>query len=1078
MLVGRMKMLLACGTILLGATPSLAQQVPDDFRVELVYKVPDIEHPSSVTCDDDGNLYVGEDPMDMRGPSTELIDRIVRIHWNEEGGPPTKTIFCDKLSAVFGMVWYQDALYVMNAPYYTMLKDTDGDGIADVRKNLADSFGHAPGLFGLNNHVPSGMRLGIDGFVYVALGDKGLPKAVGADGSTITLEGGGVFRMRPDASKLEVVSRGIRNNMDVALDRFDNIFSFDNDDDFGWWTRIIHHVPTGYYGYPYDYRSQRNAFLPPVGEFGSGTACGGACYRESAWPSKYQGNAFFCDWGDGKIEHYRMTRKGASFEAHVEDFMLGDDSGDFRPIDLCFSPDGKHMYVADWNLAGGGKPNRVGRLFRVTYVGDQVPAEPARASDADSLKAQIRSLGHPSHHERMRAQQRLAAWGEKAVRPVSNLLSSNARDLVKVHAIWTQDSLIGRVEGFDPSTDWIASLQDPAVEVRRQAARALGNRRMKTATAGLTDALGDADAAVRMQAAIALGRIGNASSAHALLKALGEADLVARHTMIEAIRAIGNWKPALSVLRTGDSHTRMGVIQTADGVFAANAVKLLDRWFREAKDPMERAAALRALAKVHRKADPYTGGWWGGKAAGGKPARPQKHRWMETELVLKAINTGLRQKLPQVRLAALETLRDVEVPETRPWVRHMVEDDPDQEVRLAAIRWLSDAKDTEIIRPLLELAADQQTSDTIRQAAVQAVAAIDGKSHSKELAQIALSDESPVAVVSVALDALAAATGVEARKAIIRRLSDRRSSLRAKAIEVSAQAKINDVVDRIVPALKDSDASVQRAALSALSVLMETADADTRTEVMIALASSPDPRALSLFVHALLDKEKKVSRSARETLISLGDSIRADLRTLHDRNELSTAARKELNDVFASNSNFAFLKQAPAVNQEPAAYAKYATKHRGNPSRGQQLFANINGIGCAKCHVVGGSGAENIGPDLLGIGAKYPRQELIRAVLEPSNRILIDFEMVIVVTEDGKIHQGMIRSETAEQIELVTPDGKVVLIRADEIDLKKTSNLSPMPNGLAQGMTLENFADIIAYLESLGERAEPGRQGK
>ncbi|MFV1968862.1 MAG: hypothetical protein ACC628_25875, partial [Pirellulaceae bacterium] len=400
----RSKILLACEILWLAATQALAQQAPVDFKVGLVYEVPDIEHPSAVTCDDEGNLFVGEDPMDMRGPSTKPIDRIVLIRWDEHGGPPVKTVFCENLSAVFGMVWHQGALYVMNAPYYTMLKDTDGDGIADVRKRLADSFGHAPGLFGLNNHIPSGMRLGLDGFVYVAFGDKGLPKAIGVDGSTITLEGGGVFRMRLDASQLEIVSSGIRNNMDVALDRFDNIFAFDNDDDFGWWMRIIHHVPTGYYGYPYDYRSHRSPYLPPVGEFGSGTACGGACYREAVWPAKYHGGAFFCDWGERKIEHYTLTRKGASFEAQVEDFMVGDESGDFRPIDLCFSPDGKHMYVADWNLAGGGKSEKVGRLFRVTYIGDEVPLEPSRAKDVDPIEAQIRSLGHPSHHERMRAQ--------------------------------------------------------------------------------------------------------------------------------------------------------------------------------------------------------------------------------------------------------------------------------------------------------------------------------------------------------------------------------------------------------------------------------------------------------------------------------------------------------------------------------------------------------------------------------------------------------------------------------------------------------------------------------------------------
>jgi hypothetical protein len=61
----------------------------------------------------------------------------------------------------------------------------------------------------------------------------------------------------------------------------------------------------------------------------------------------------------------------------------------------------------------------------------------------------------------------------------------------------------------------------------------------------------------------------------------------------------------------------------------------------------------------------------------------------------------------------------------------------------------------------------------------------------------------------------------------------------------------------------------------------------------------------------------------------------------------------------------------------------------------------------------------------------------------------------------------MIRNQTSTGIELVTPEGKVVSVSAAEIEVQETSNLSPMPNGLADGMTLQNFADIIAYLESL-----------
>ncbi|MCP4788308.1 MAG: c-type cytochrome [Fuerstiella sp.] len=1065
--------LFACVALLLMTTRSPAQQAPADFRVDLLYEVPDIEHPSAVTCDDEGNLFIGEDPMDMRGPSTEPIDRIVLIRWDRNGGPPVKTVFCENLSAVFGMMWHQDALYVMNAPYYTMLKDTDGDGVADVREQLADSLGHSPGLFGVNNHVPSGMRLGLDGFVYVALGDKGLPKAVGSDGSTVTLEGGGVFRMRPDASQLEVISSGIRNNMDVALDRFDNIFAFDNDDDFGWWTRIIHHVPTGYYGYPYDYRSDRNPYLPPVGEFGSGTACGGACYREATWPAKYQGNAFFCDWGDSKIEHYRMTKKGATFEAQVEDFVVGDESGDFRPIDLCFSPDGRNMYIADWNLAGGGKPDKVGRVFRVSYVGDEVPAEPRRAKDSDPMEDQIRSLGHPSHHERMRAQQRLAGIGEAAIGPVSGVLASDAEGLVKVHAIWTLNALMDKLEGYDPAREWVAALRDPDAEVRGQAARALGSRGVHAASAGLATALKDPDASVRMRAAVALGRIGQSGSAAHLYEALGEQDVVARFTMIQALRAIGNWQPALPHLQTADKATRNAIIQTLEGVFDVDAVDVLDQWVRGADEPAERAAALRALARVHRKSAPYTGGWWGGKAAGGKPARAQELPWEATAIVSKAIEEGLQQDLPEVRLAGLEALREIPPLAMLPLVRRIVDGDSDQEVRLQAIRLLADLKDAEIVPSLLRLAMDGEASSPLRQAAIQAFVAIDAKPHGAQLAKIAQAEDSPPALIAVAIDALAVLGGEHAEQAIASRLSDRRAALRANAIEAYVRLQGDDVASRIIPKLQDPEVSVQRAALSALSVIVDVAKPEIRFEVMEVLAATPDPRALPIYLTALLDQNEETRNASRTTLIALGNAIVGDLKTLHDRNELAAPIRRELAKVFSANDQFAFLHEQLPTGLEPAAYAKYATDHNGDQQRGQHLFADARGIGCAKCHVVGGAGTENIGPDLLGIGAKYPRSELIRSVLEPSNRILIDFEMLIVVTTNGVMHQGMIRNQTPEKIELVTPEGKVVSIRTDDIELRKTSNLSPMPNGLAGGMTLKNFADIIAYLESLKQVSIP-----
>ncbi|HVW01353.1 MAG TPA: hypothetical protein VHB77_13465, partial [Planctomycetaceae bacterium] len=292
-----------CLVLLLTANSAFAQKVPAGFKAELLYKVPEIEHPSVVTCDDEGNLFVGEDPMDMRGPTTKEFDRILLIRWDKNGGEPRKTVFCENLSAVFGMVWHNHKLYVMHAPHYSVFEDTDGDGVADVRKDLADGFGPPAGVYGFNDHIVTGTRLGMDGLIYVSVGDKGVPKAIGADGSTISLEGGGVIRMRPDGTQLEVFSSGTRNHLDVAMDSLDNIFTYDNTDDgLGWWTRFTHHIPTGYYGYPYDYHPHPERHLPRISEHGGGSPVGAACYREAAWPEKFRDAAFHCEWGKQKIQ--------------------------------------------------------------------------------------------------------------------------------------------------------------------------------------------------------------------------------------------------------------------------------------------------------------------------------------------------------------------------------------------------------------------------------------------------------------------------------------------------------------------------------------------------------------------------------------------------------------------------------------------------------------------------------------------------------------------------------------------------------------------------------------------------------
>jgi putative membrane-bound dehydrogenase-like protein len=1198
------------------ATPAFAQKVPAGFKSELIFGVPDIEHPSVVTCDDDGNLYVGEDPMDMRGPTKKEFDRVILIRWDKTTGKPIRTVFCENLAAVFGLVWHQGKLYVMHAPHYSVFEDTNGDGVSDVRKDLATGFGPPAGVYGFNDHIVTGTRLGLDRRVYVSVGDKGVPKATGSDGSTISLEGGGVIRMKLDGSELEVVTSGTRNHLDVAMDALDNIFTYDNTDDgLGWWTRFTHHIETGYYGYPYDYHPHPERHLPRISEHGGGSPVGADCYREAAWPADYQGNPFHCEWGKGKIQRFKLKKSGASFTSEIEDFMTKEGPEEFRPLDVCFSPDGKTMYVADWNFGGWVNPKVCGRLFRVTYEGKDAPAEPPRAKNSDPIEAQIKSLAHPSHAERMRAQWALALLGTKAAyAPVVQSLENPATPKFgKIHAIWTLNALTEHGdkrpnEGVDPVAAWLKALYDKDEDVRGQAARALGLRRAKMAVAELAKALKDPEAGVRLRAAVALGRIADPAAATALFTALAEGDVYARFAMIQAIRQVNNWQPAEENLKSANKDVRLATLVALTGAYDDAAVAVLVKHLQNAADPAERAMALDSLAYVNRKADPYTTGWWGTQPAKGKPSRAKKHDWTGTSTVMTALRESLGEGAPEP-------------------------------VRVAAIRAFRDIPDPQVVPQLAKLAGDAKTSDALRQEVVQTISAIGSPAAVEQLTMIAGADGASPELAVLALGALGKLKAQPAAAAVEKRLAEPQPKVRAAAVASFAQIKGAAGAIRLAETLKDQDVAVRQAALAALAdlksketvpaMLAAAGDPAVRFEAQTALAAIPDKRALGLYLDGLTSKSQPLRKASHEALVTLRGEIGPDILELHKRNELPPAVRGSLQAVFSSPTPLrkwqvvgAFVKDGPdgrknlpkfdpaaapdlsakypsgdkqvgwretttndpagkvdgnsvfggwsafwglaytALNSEvdtesaivlgsddqitvwvngkqvydyqgdrgwaadqgratvklnkgvnhlwilsgntgggwaysaavsqrdprfaflfenvpakldPAVYATFATKNKGDAERGDKIFSNEKGVGCIKCHSVNGRGGK-IGPDMAGVGLKYPREELIRSVLEPSNRILGEFHMTIVETSEGKVLQGLVKSDTPEGLELIDAEGKTHKIPVKEVESKTKSNLSLMPNGLKDGMTVEEFADIIAFLESL--KQQPGGTAK
>ena len=110
-----------------------------------------------------------------------------------------------------------------------------------------------------------------DGFTLpLAITDS--PNAVGTDGTTLSKRGGGVVRVRPDGTELEIYSWGQRNIVDVAIDPYMNIFTRDNTNDGGGWDiRLSHIIQSANYGYPSLYKNFTEEIMPPLADYGGGS---------------------------------------------------------------------------------------------------------------------------------------------------------------------------------------------------------------------------------------------------------------------------------------------------------------------------------------------------------------------------------------------------------------------------------------------------------------------------------------------------------------------------------------------------------------------------------------------------------------------------------------------------------------------------------------------------------------------------------------------------------------------------------------------------------------------------------------
>jgi quinoprotein glucose dehydrogenase len=144
----------------------------------------------------------------------------------------------------------------------------------------------------------------------------------------------------------------------------------------------------------------------------------------------------------------------------------------------------------------------------------------------------------------------------------------------------------------------------------------------------------------------------------------------------------------------------------------------------------------------------------------------------------------------------------------------------------------------------------------------------------------------------------------------------------------------------------------------------------------------------------------------------------------------------------------------------------------GDAEAGRAIFFDKSEVSCLRCHKVGGIGGE-VGPELAGIGAKQNREYLLESIIDPNKEIAKGFESIVLVLTDGQTKTGILKSEDAKEVRLMTAEGQLIAVPKDQID-ERRRGLSAMPADLVDKMSRSELRDLVEYLTSLKETPKVG----
>lgn len=1021
-------------------------KAPPGFRVSLFATSDLVNYPVSVAAAPDGTLFVASDANSSLGTALGR-GRIVRLRDTDEDGRADEVRTFATVDSPRGLVWDRDRLYVMHPPHLSVFFDRDGDGVAEEQqvlvRNIAFAFRDRPA-----DHSSNGVTLGVDGWLYLAIGDFGFMEAEGTDGRRLQLRGGGVVRVRPDGTGLELFSRGTRNILEVALSpRLDGIARDNTNDGDGWDVRLHHLTAFAEHGYPSLYKNFAAETVAPLADYGAGSGCGSLWLDEPGIPAAWNRAPFTVDWGREAIYRHGLTASGATFTATQEEFLKLP-----RPTDLDVDAMSS-LYVASWR---GGQYNYshddVGFIVRL----DPLDFHPEPLPNfAELSNRQLVELFHePSHRLRLAAQRALLRRDAANVLPLLENMAGDATNALetRILAIFT----LKQARGADAHPFLAGLAGDPDVEA--WALRALtdhegqlDNVPARTLLLGLESR----DARVRHEAAVSLGRFGRVEHAPALAGLLGDPDPVVAHTVVKALIRLRAADACLAVVDApaASSDTRRDAFRVLQILHELPVVDALLARLERERDPARRFELLRVLSRLHYREGTWSGDSWGTRPDTRGPYY-QPERWAGSA----RINAALEAELARADASGVAALNELFA------LHRVTPGDP--------------------VGRLLALAADD---DTLLTSLAQQLAVADTiPAHALPLLARALAWEPPTPTPDPGAAPKrgprrpdSGPTKLAAMQALVKAGTAEAMAMVLDALpELPNRGRLGDGVrDKSANALFTSPALENHARWFATEAAKLDGERSAWADAALLHLSArrfgaPEPRE---FARRALD-EGWQDPARRAQIVRAADLGRETSRAaelvaaLDDPDPRVAAAAR---DAVAALRIDVEAERARATRNDPligtlaaADVLARVVDLRGLASRGELVY---NAVGCAACHTVNASDPLK-GPYLGTVASMFPRRELAEAILDPGKTIAQGFVTYRFVLRNGEEVLGFVVQEAAGRATVRDIAGQERTLALADVAQRERLPISLMPAGLMSQSTVEDFASLLAYLESLAKQ--------